>query len=442
MGIKMSIKLRFSLALSLLILVLITGFSLLVYSNVKTKLFGGGEQAVRSHLEGEWNFIVSGGNSLVRKPKLTFHSKRTFVRVWRNGILIQDSFPSGVQVATPVHEKEIQDGNKIVSQWQRDLGDDHYVLLAYYDLSATGLYLAEFSGALLLGCLLTVLIVFPVSWAVANSLLLPFHGLAERTAELDAQKLSFRFPEPSHMDEYGSLVKSFNSLLTRLEKSFEQIRRFATNASHELRTPLTVIRGEAELTLRRPRAAAEYESALKSILSQAETLQKIIGRLLLLADLERMERESARVAIDVGSAVSDTVRALGTVYGVNGKSVDIAAPAAEVVFQGHQEIFSSVVGNLVENAFKYSKGHVRIGYRKDAQGLHLSVEDDGNGIPANLREEAFEPFFQAPGVKRYRGHGLGLSIVKACVEAARGKIGLGTSALGGLMVDVLLPENA
>ena len=367
----MSIKLRFSLALSLLILVLIAGFSITVYSNVKRKLIGGGEASVRSHLEEAWDYIVSGKSRSAKDTATTFHSKRTFVRVWRNGILIQDSFPAGAVVATPVRSREIQDGNKIVSQWQRDWDDDHYVLLAFYDLSATQLYLAEFSGALLLGCLLTVLIVFPVSWAAANSLLLPFRGLAERTAELDAEKLSFRFPKPARNDEYGSLVTSFNSLLTRLERSFEQIRRFATNASHELRTPLTVIRGEAELTLRRPRAAAEYESALKSVLSQAETLQKIIGRLLLLADLERMERESARVAIDVGSAVSDTVRTLGTVYGVDGKSVDITAPEREIVFQGHEEVFSSVVGNLVENAFKYSNGHVRIAYSKEIPGTAL-----------------------------------------------------------------------
>ena len=80
---------------------------------------------------------------------------------------------------------------------------------------------------------------------------------------------------------------------------------------------------------------------------------------------------------------------------------------------------------------------------RKSQGLHFRVEDDGKGIPDELREEAFEPFFQAPGQKRYRGHGLGLSIVKACVDAARGKIALGTSAaLGGLSVDVLLPEGA
>jgi len=113
-----------------------------------------------------------------------------------------------------------------------------------------------------------------------------------------------------------------------------------------------------------------------------------------------------------------------------------------LVFQGDRELFTSVVGNLIENAIKYSKSRILIRYGRGTGGLSVQVEDDGPGIPEDKREQVFEPFFKRSDSRQTQGHGIGLSIVKSCVEVAKGKIGLGTSALGGLSVQVFLPEMA
>ena len=94
------------------------------------------------------------------------------------------------------------------------------------------------------------------------------------------------FSRPKPDDEYGQLVNNYNSLLIRLENSFLQMRRFAADASHELRTPLTVIRGEADLILKRERTVAEYRAGFETIQRQAASLQRVVSHLLLLADAE------------------------------------------------------------------------------------------------------------------------------------------------------------
>ena len=245
--------------------------------------------------------------------------------------------------------------------------------------------------------------------------------------------------------EETSLEFSFEAstrLLTRLEKSFNQTRRFAANASHELRTPLTVIRGEAELMLRRERSATDYQGALQSILAQAETLQGIVTNLLFLSDLERMEQEGNKTSIDVSKTVSETLKILQQAHAAVLTTKSIEVLGVPTSYQGDRELFASVVGNLIENALKYAKSRVVIRYGKSSEGLSVMVEDDGPGIPEDKRELVFEPFFKRANSSTTPGHGIGLSIVKACVEVARGTIGLSTSVMGGLSVQVFLPELA
>jgi len=432
----MDLKFRISLSFSIVLSVLLAVFSFSVYRQLKKKLVAASGQALTATVEHEWRHMQLGHGAIPNAGE-TLHTKDAYLRVWKDDVLVRDTFPAGMKHLTD--ETLRADDTKLTQRFARELDGSHYVLLGVLDMQSTDLYLSALRKVLILGCLLAALLILPFSWFLTRSLLFPFRALSTKAMELNAEGLSFRFEEPVQQDEYGILVRSINALLTRLDKSFKQTRRFATNASHELRTPLTVIRGEAELMLRRERSATDYQTALRHILSHAETLQGIVNRLLFLNDLERMEQEGAKVTIDVAKTVSETLRCLRIAHSEVAKEIEIKG--AELKFVGDQEIFGSVVSNVLENALKYSRSQVRVQFEQSQAGVELKVEDDGPGIPEHKRELVFEPFFKRPDSRNAQGHGIGLSIVKACLNVARGKISLENSPLGGLSVKIFFPVS-
>lgn len=438
----MDVKSRFSLAFSLAIVALLVTFSAVVYSQVRLKVLDWEGRELAEHVSHRWHHVEFHS----REPQgteETLHTKDIFDRVWKNGTLIEDTFPNGKEIALSVPGKLVLDDN-IALRIERKSGDDRFEILAFFDLSSTLTYLSALRYVLALACAISALLVLPLSWKFTSSLLRPFRDLSEATYEVTADRLSFRFPEPRHSDEYGQLARNFNSLLERLDKSFHQVRRFATNASHELRTPMAVIRSVAEVALRRPRAQPEYETALRKIVVQVEALQGLTNRLLLLAEVERVEREKPREVIDVRLLIDEALGALRYAHDTSGKQIEVLA-ARELSFLGYPELVSCIVNNLVENALKYSGTRLAVDVSKDETGLRLRVDDDGPGIAPELHEKVFEPLFQVPATDgvdatKAKGHGLGLAIVRACVQAQKGTIQLATSTLGGLRVLVTLPE--
>ena len=432
----MDLKLRFALAFSAIFSVLIGAFSAVVYLQVEQRLLNSAEDALSEHVAHEINHITLYKGHEDSHPS-TLTNKDIFQRIWKDTILTKDSFPPTAPDITP-ETVNLSKDNLLVQKAKQKVDGADYDIVAYYDLGGTKRYLHTLGKVLALGCVFALVLILPLSWVLTKLLLRPFQELASRTQRLDVKQLSFRFPEPMKKDEFGILVRSFNSLLERLERSFRQIYRFASSASHELRTPLTVIRGEAELMLRRQRETSEYEKGFRNILNQAETLERITSRLLFLADVERMEHERKTVSIPVSQTIRETVDSVLKVHHSQHRNVEVSGSGE--TFLGQREILISIVSNLVGNAFKYSKSQIRVVFRKDHSGLLLQVEDDGPGIPESQREDVFEPFFRAEGAKSMGGHGLGLSIVKACVGAGQGEIKLDRSSLGGLLVEVRLPE--
>lgn len=431
----MDLKTRIALTIAAVISLVLASFGFFIYAQVREKLMASAAQTLNEHMEHEWRHLEM-HHGAVKAPSGTLQNRDVRYRVIRNGVVLFDTLPTAASGGVP-------GDHGITQRMEKKRGDDTVQLIGYFDLVGTATYLATLKRILLFGCLFGVLLVIPLSWGVTKVLLSPFRKLSAKTAELGAENLGFRFPEPRQSDEYGILVRSINALLKRLETSFTQMRRFARNASHELRTPLTVIRGEAEVLLRRPREVREYEAALRNIVTQTGTLQHIINRLLFLANLERMESEPQNTAIDVRKTVSKTLDSLRLVHQASDKQVEIKADGRPF-FIGHRELFLSVVSNILENAVKYANGRILVHVKKDEEGLHFDVDDDGPGIPDAYKEEVFEPLFNAPihrdTAKSKESHGLGLSIVKACVGAARGNVWLEDSPLGGLGVRVLFPD--
>src|SRR5207253_11273818 len=137
-------------------------------------------------------------------------------------------------------------------------------------------------------------------WFLADRALRPVEAIIQAAQRIAAGDLTQRLAVPSTLDEIGRLAATFNDMIARLEASFRQMRQFSADASHELRTPLTVIKGEAELALRRPRPAEDYRQVLESTLEEIDRMTQIVDELLFLsrADLGEVAIESLPVRLD------------------------------------------------------------------------------------------------------------------------------------------------
>jgi len=436
----MGLKLRFSLFFAFLLLCVLSGFSVLVYLEVRANLFTTAEQTLLGHLEHDSRHLDHGHQGLHADAEPSAKS-HIYLRIWKGGVLIEDSFP----------KKDVHfsggwgnQGDKIVHRWIENRNGQQYQVLGYYDLTATLAYLAALRRTLALGCLIALLLVVPLGLLASKTLLSPFRELAGAASRLSAKRLSFRFPEPKYSDEHGLLVKTFNSLLSRLEESFGHTARFATNASHELRTPLAVIIAHADMVLRKPREAHELQAALNKVFDQAIQLRSITHRLLMLADVEREETHKSATSIQVRRTVQEALSTLSYTHGESDRTVEIPEEKEEIQVLGNESLLFSIISNLLENALKYAASKVRVSFAKQSSGLMIEIEDDGPGIPEEEKEQVFEPFYRgrAQAASSKKGHGLGLSIVKASVQASRGSISLGKSRLGGLLVRIVIPEPA
>jgi signal transduction histidine kinase len=438
----MNLKLKYSIVFSSIVALLLTGFSAVIFLKFKKRLFTSAEQTLTSHLQHEFEHVSEHHDDEVIPNTYVHSTQNVYLKVWRDEELVSDSFPRNVQINI-MPAKPVVHGNKLIAVLEKESDGHFYRMLGYHELSGYFASVDELRRVLAFGCILAILIIAPMSWGMISFFLTPFSKLSAETSKLSAERLSFRFPEPTRKDEYGTLIVNFNALLERLQKAFLQIKRFAASVSHEFRTPLAVIQGEAQVMLRRPRSAEEYRNGFQTVLGQTKLLQSIITRLLFLADLERMEQEVERSEIHPDRVIRETVRALEPRRISNDSQIEVDVSESLGTISIHEELFASTINNLIENAIKYCHSKVRISCRRENRQIILLVDDDGPGIAPADREKVFDTFYRGvldtPGSPVPDGHGLGLAIVKACVDAANGTISLCESALGGLSVRVSLP---
>lgn len=437
----MDLRTRFTLFLSLISFLFLAAFSTIVYQLVRSKTLSHEQQSLVGFLEHEWEHIDLPDHQARTKAGIP-HFKDVYLRIRKEGIVLYDSFQKGVE------EPEIQgidpERKRIFHSLIRDHNGHKYEIIGYFDLISTLDYLRVLKNILIMGSLGSLLILIPLGGWTTRVLLKPFRKLAAKTSEINAEKLSYRFDNPKFRDEYGLLAGNFNSLLDRLEQSFLSVRRFASSASHELRTPLAVIISQAEMALRREREPQEYRAVISKTLDRAKDLRDIINRLLYLSEVQHLE-EIERETIHAREFVTEIANTLSHVYQNEGKHLVIKESPQDVEIRANRQMLASVVTNLAENALKYSAGRAEISWCTKEGMLCLQIDDDGPGIPADKKALVFEPFIKLPQDPQeksvLRSHGLGLSIVRACLHALKGSIELGKSSLGGLLVQVQVPVS-
>ncbi len=239
-------------------------------------------------------------------------------------------------------------------------------------------------------------------------------------------------------DEVAPLVETLNDLLVRLDQALVSQRRFIADAAHELRTPLTAVKLQAQIA-RRADNLAERDAALTQLASGVDRAAHLVDQLLGMARLEPAARQAVFKPLALDALAKQTVADFSTL--AEARDIDLGVvECAAITLTGQAESLRMMLGNLIDNAVRYTPrgGRVDVELREQDGMAQLSVSDNGPGIPVGERERVFERFQRLAGAD-IPGSGLGLAIVKQVVDLHGGGISLGDTPGGGLKVAIALP---
>jgi len=270
------------------------------------------------------------------------------------------------------------------------------------------------------------------------------HEVIDQTEEVRAGSLDRRIQVYADLEEYRRLVDVLNSMLGRIQGAFEAQRRFTADASHELRSPLTAMRGELEIALRRERSPEEYRRVLEGTLEEAVRLGRVTEDLLIPARSDSGALRGRPEPIDLGEAAGSVMAKLARAARAAGVEVDLELDG-DVTAEVDPVLFGQVVWNLVDNALEYSPrgGRVQVRVQEERASVTLTVEDQGPGFPPEAAPRVFDHFFRADEARAHPGGmGLGLSIVKAVVDAHGGDIVAENREEGGARLVARFPRVA
>lgn len=301
---------------------------------------------------------------------------------------------------------------------------------------------ADYKKSSLMFSTLLALIGGVVTYFIVGHALKPLRKIADKMEEVQAQNLSDSRLEENEVKELNQISVSYNKMLERLSDAFDVQRQFTANAAHELRTPLSLMQVQLDLyhSTQHQHNDECTEQTITMIMEQNEKLSKMIKTLLDMSELQSVERDDI---IMVDALVEEVIADLEPL--AIEKNIRLIGNCRDANMQGSDILIYRVVYNLVENAIKYnhSGGQVTVtSYQKD-KNVYLSVEDTGSGIPRELKERVFEPFFRVDKSRSRElgGVGLGLALVHEIVHAHDGSITVKDNPSGGTIFEVVLPQH-
>ncbi len=249
---------------------------------------------------------------------------------------------------------------------------------------------------------------------------------------------------PADAPELATLAAAFNELLDRLEAAHASQHRFVADASHELRTPLAALRAEIEVALRRERAPAEYQRTLDSNRHELERLSSLVENLLALAALDASQPARAKSPVDLALVCRDVAEQLSPLAAVQNVRLQLEL-AENVTVPGDVFALERAVRNLVENAIRHTPASEQITIRAvlESGEARVEVSDAGVGIAPEHLPHLFERFYRVDTARTrtHGGAGLGLSIVKAIVEAHGGTVSVESKLGAGSTFTLRLPTS-
>ena len=326
-------------------------------------------------------------------------------------------------------------------------GSERYVIVIVYSLHDQLTSLAQARNTFLLAIPLALLLASAGGYFLARKSLAPVVTMGEQAAQIGASNLDERIPVPPN-DELGRLARIFNDLLSRLDHSFTQQKRFMADASHELRTPVAVICGESEVTLSQPqRDENEYRESLAIVNDEGRRLTRMVEDLFTMARAETGEYPLQLTNFYLDESLNECIRSVRSLAVQKGIDLHYETLSSEIPFHGDESLVRRMVLNVLQNAIKYtaSEGQVSVRLTKNGDHCEVIVSDTGVGIPAEAQPLVFDRFFRVDKARSRgeslngSGAGLGLSIAKWAAEQHGGAIVLNHSDSSGSRFVILLP---
>ena len=282
-----------------------------------------------------------------------------------------------------------------------------------------------------------------VTYFMSGHALRPIREFSDKIEEVQAQNLSDSRIEENNVKELNQLGISYNKMLERLSEAFEIQRQFTANAAHELRTPLALMQVQLDLynSASHPGNDADTLQTIKMVTEQNDKLNRMVKTLLDMSELQTVGRDD-KIILD---AIVEEVLADLEPLAVE-KNIKLIGKCEDATMIGSDILIYRLVYNLVENAIKYNHplGQVTVTAYQRNKHVYLSVEDTGSGIPKELRERVFEPFFRVDKSRSRElgGVGLGLAFVREIVSVHDGSICIKSGKTGGTIFEVTFAQHS
>lgn len=282
-----------------------------------------------------------------------------------------------------------------------------------------------------------------VTYFISGHALRPIREFSDKIEEVQAKNLSDSRIEENNVKELNQLGISYNKMLERLSEAFEIQRQFTANAAHELRTPLALMQVQLDLynSASHPGNDADTLQTIKMVTEQNDKLNRMVKTLLDMSELQTVGRDD-KIILD---AIVEEVLADLEPLAVE-KNIKLIGKCEDATMIGSDILIYRLVYNLVENAIKYNHplGQVTVTAYQRNKHVYLSVEDTGSGIPKELRERVFEPFFRVDKSRSRElgGVGLGLAFVREIVRVHDGSICIKSGKTGGTIFEVTFAQHS
>ena len=278
-----------------------------------------------------------------------------------------------------------------------------------------------------------------VTYFISGHALRPIREFSDKIEKVQAQNLADSRIEENQVKELNQLSVSYNRMLERLSDAFEIQRQFTANAAHELRTPLALMQVQLDLyhSNSHPGNDADTVQMIKMVTEQNDRLNKMVKTLLDMSELQTVGRDDEIILDALVDEVLEDLEPLAET-----KNIRLIGKCKDITMVGSDILIYRLVYNLVENAIKYnhSGGQVIVTADRKENHVYLSVEDTGAGIPEELKERVFEPFFwvDKSRSRELGGVGLGLALVREIVRVHDGSITVKSNPSGGTIFEVVL----
>jgi two-component system, OmpR family, heavy metal sensor histidine kinase CusS len=383
-----------------------------------------------SKVEAYWVRVIdSNGDIVTETPKMS-------------GFLPPAVFPDPQDKNSVYRPKNYRISKKLfslVATFEEADGRPYLIQLAQ-DRSSDEKFATQFAsllgGVLALGIVASAVIAI----AVTKRGLLPLQQMTQSLERIGPNHLDERVGKTTWPRELHPVATAFDEMLARLENSFTKLSQFSADLAHELRTPISNIRGEAEVTLTRPRTLEEYRNVIESIAAECERLSGIVDNLLFLARAEAVDRQIERNVFAARPAIEKIAAYYRTVAEERGISI---TNKGEGEVYADARLFDRALSNLLDNALRFTPdgGKITIATETKPDRTELAIEDTGGGIPPQHLPRIFDRFYRADSSRSSQGTGLGLALVKSITDLHGGSIEVASEVNRGTTVTLTFPAK-